>query len=89
MELRGGVVYSNTHIYNSNAMNDWINPEFAWYLDIIPNHMFSLYKYPVIGKAGLSLCELHGNQFEMKEVVLYDEEATKLAQPDHCWVCEE
>jgi hypothetical protein len=35
--------------------------------------MFSLYEYPVIGKAGSPLCELHGNQLELKEVVLYDE----------------
>jgi hypothetical protein len=63
--------------------------EFAWYLDITLNHMFSLYEYPVIGKAGLPLCELHGNQFELKEVILYDEEATLLAPPDHCCVCEE
>jgi hypothetical protein len=65
------------------------NIEFAWYLDITPNHMFSLYEYPIIAKAGLPLCELHGNQLELKEVVLYDEEATLLAPTDHCWVCEE
>jgi hypothetical protein len=51
--------------------------------------MFSLYEYPINGKAGLPLCELHGNQLEVKEVVLYDKEATQLAPPDHCWVCEE
>jgi hypothetical protein len=26
---------------------------FAWYLDITPNQMFSLYEYPVSGKNGL------------------------------------
>jgi hypothetical protein len=70
-------------------MNDRIIPEFAWYLDITPNHMFSLYKYPIVGKTGLPLCELHGNQLELKEVALYDEEASHLSPPDHCWICEE
>jgi hypothetical protein len=51
--------------------------------------MFSPYKYRIFRKAGLPLCELHGNQLEVKEVVLYDEEATQLAPPDHCRVCEE
>jgi hypothetical protein len=51
--------------------------------------MVSLYKYPIIGKAGLPLCELHGNKLELKEVVLYDEEAAHLALPYHCWLCEE
>jgi hypothetical protein len=70
-------------------MNNPNNIEFAWYLDITPNHMFSLYKYPIIGKVGLPLCEQHGDQLELKEVVLYDEESTMLAPPDHCWVCKE
>jgi hypothetical protein len=70
-------------------MSKRINIEFAWYRDITPNHMFSLYKYPIIVKAGLPLCELHGNKLELKEVVLYDEEATIFALPDHCWICEE
>jgi len=67
------------------------NPDkkYAWYLDITPNQMFSLGDYPVPGKAGLPLCELHGKQLELKEVVLYDKEATDLAPPDHCWVCKE
>jgi hypothetical protein len=65
------------------------NIEHAWYLDITFNHIFSLYEYPIIGKAGLPLCELHGYQLELKEVVLYDEEATLLTSPNHCWVCEE
>ena len=62
---------------------------FAWYLDITPNQMFSLYDYPVPGKSGLPLCEEHGRQLEKKEVVLYDKQATELAPPDHCWVCKE
>ena len=60
---------------------------FAWYLDITPNHMFSLYEYPIPGKKGLPLCIEHGRQLELKEVVLFDGEATKASQPDHCWVC--
>jgi len=35
------------------------------------------------------LCQEHGRQLEMKEVVMLDHVATKLAPPDHCWVCEE
>jgi hypothetical protein len=62
---------------------------FAWYLDITPNQMFSLYDYPIPGKSGLPLCQEHGKQLEMKEVVVLDQIATKLAPPDHCWVCEE
>ena len=50
--------------------------KYAWYLDITPNQMFSLYDYPIPGKGGLPLCELHGQQLESKEVVLYDKEAT-------------
>ena len=69
---------------NQAAMND-----FAWYLDITPNQMFSLDDYPILGKTGLPLCEEHGRQLEMKEVVLYDKAATELTPPDHCWVCEE
>jgi hypothetical protein len=69
-------------------MNDRINLEFAWYQDITPNHMFSMYDYPTIGKAGLPLCELLGDQLELKEVVLYDEAATRMAPPDNCWVYE-
>ncbi len=30
----------------------------------------------------------HGQQLELKEVVL-DREATEVSRPDHCWVCEE
>ena len=48
--------------------------------------MFSLYDYPIVGKAGLPLCELHGNQLELKEVVLNAEDATMLAQPVLCWI---
>jgi len=49
---------------------------FAWYLDITPNQMFSLYDYPIPGKSGLPLCEDHGRQLELKEVVLLDNAAT-------------
>jgi hypothetical protein len=70
-------------------MSDRIKNEFAWYLDITLSHMFSLYDCPIIGKAGLPLCELHGNQLVLKEVVFYDEEATHLSLPDYYWVCEE
>ena len=45
--------------------------------------MFSLSKYPIRGKAGLPLCELHDRQLEMKEVVMYDREATGIEPPDH------
>jgi len=47
-----------------------------------------LYDYPIDGKDGLPLCEKHGRHLEMKEVVVYDEEATELDAPDHRWVCE-
>jgi len=63
--------------------------QFAWYLDITPNQMFSLYDYPIPGKKGLPLCQVHGKQLEMKEVVVLDKTSTELALPDHCWVCEE
>jgi len=49
--------------------------------------MFSLYEYPIQGKDGLPLCEEHGKQLEMKEVVLYDKEATEAFPPNHCWMC--
>jgi hypothetical protein len=62
---------------------------FAWYLDITPNQMFSLYEFPVSGKNGLPLCEEHGKQLELKEVVVFDQEATKASHPDLCWVCKE
>jgi len=63
--------------------------KYAWFRDITPNAMFSLYEYPIPGKSGLPLCEEHGKLLAMKEVVLYDREANELAPPDHCWVCEE
>jgi hypothetical protein len=47
--------------------------------------MLSLCEYRIIGKAGLPLCEFHGNQLELKEVVLYHKEATLLTRPDHRW----
>lgn len=63
---------------------------FAWYLDLTPKQMFSdFYTYPLPGKTGLPLCQEHGYQLELKEVVLYDEEATLVSPPDHCWVCQE
>ncbi len=68
-------------------MNYSTKGDFAWYLDITPNQMFSLYDYPVSGKDGLPLCELHGRQLELKEVVLYDNDASEKYPPDHCWVC--
>jgi hypothetical protein len=70
-------------------MSNYPNKTFSWYLDITPNQMFSIYHYPILGKAGLPLCEEHGRQLELKEVVLFDKVATEMAPPDHCWVCEE
>jgi len=58
-------------------------PTFSWYLDITPNQMFSLYEYPINGKNGLPLCKNHGMQLELKEVVLYDKDATVKSPPDH------
>jgi hypothetical protein len=52
---------------NYSALN-----KYAWYLDITPNRMFSLGEYPILGKDGLPLCVLHGQQLELKEVVLVD-----------------
>jgi hypothetical protein len=63
--------------------------KFAWYLDLTPNQMFSLYDYPIPGKRGLPLCEKHSRQLELKEVVVYDKEVTEAFPPDHCWVREE
>ena len=60
---------------------------FAWFLDLTPNQMFSLYAYPIPDKRGLPLCQDHGHQLELKEVVMYDLEATLVSPPDHCWVC--
>jgi hypothetical protein len=48
--------------------------------------MFSMGEYPIAGKDGLPLCEKHGQQLEKKEVVVIDNEATRIAPPDHCWV---
>jgi hypothetical protein len=33
-----------------------VNIQFAWYIDITPNQMFSLYEYLIPGKSGLPLC---------------------------------
>lgn len=38
-------------------MSSYTVRTFAWFLDIRPNGMFSLYEYPVPGKNGLPLCE--------------------------------
>ena len=70
-------------------MSSYIVRTFAWFLDITPNAMFSLYQYPIPGKNGLPLCEEHGQQLELKEVVLYKREVTEIAPLDHCWVCTE
>jgi len=45
--------------------------------------------YPVEEKRCLPLCREYGKQLEQKEVVLFDDEATEAAPPDHCGVCEE
>jgi len=75
--------------YTKHRMSKITENNFAWYLDITPNQMFSLYEYPVPGKNGLPLCEEHGKQLELKEVVLFDKMATEAQPPDHCWVCKE
>ena len=68
--------------------NGPIPVKYAWYLDLTSNRMFSLYdNYPTPGKTGLPLCELHGQQLELKETVVRDNEATEKSPPDHCWVC--
>jgi len=63
--------------------------KFAWYLDLTPIQMFSMYDYPIPGKDDLPLCEVHGRQIELKEVVLFDKAATEASPPNHCWVCKE
>jgi hypothetical protein len=50
--------------------------------------MFSFGGYPTPGKDGIPLCQEHGRQLEMKEVVIYDAEASEAYPPDHYWVCE-
>jgi hypothetical protein len=50
---------------------------YAWYLDLTPNKLFSLYDYPIPGKDGLPLCEQHGRQLEVKKVVFHDKETMK------------
>jgi hypothetical protein len=64
------------------------NGDFGWYHDVTPNKMFSLGFYPVEGKDGIPLCEQHGRQLELKEVVVYDPETTKEYPATYCWVCE-
>jgi hypothetical protein len=62
--------------------------KYAWYLDLTPNRMFSLYDdYPTPGKTGLPLSELHGKDLKLKETIVCDNEATEKSPPDHCWVC--
>jgi hypothetical protein len=63
------------------------HPDFAWYLDITPNRMFSLNLYPIEGKDGIPLCEAHGKQLELKEVVVYDTDTTSKHTAPFCWVC--
>ena len=70
-------------------MEDTQKTTYGWYLDITPNHMFSLDGYPVDEKRGLPLCGKHGNQLEQKELVLFDGEVTEASPPDHCWLCED
>jgi hypothetical protein len=49
---------------------------FAWYLDLTPNQLFSdFYAYPLPWKTGLPLCQEHRQWLELKEAVVYDEEA--------------
>jgi hypothetical protein len=62
---------------------------FAWYLNHTPNQMFLLYSYPIPGKHGLPLCPENGRRLELKEVAMFDEEATLISPPDHCWGCRE
>jgi hypothetical protein len=58
--------------------------KFAWYLDLTPNRMFSLYdNYPIPGKTGLLLCELHGQQLELKETVVRDNETNEKSHLYH------
>ena len=75
-------------VYTNSKMGE-VDFQFAWYIDITPNQMFSLYDYPIPDKNGLPLCQEHGKQLEMKEVVVLDSIATELAPPDLCWVCED
>jgi len=44
--------------------------------------MFSLYDYPIPGQDDLPLCSTHGQQLELKEVVIYDKIATEAGAPD-------
>jgi hypothetical protein len=69
-------------------MDGYAIRKYAWFPDITPNAMFSLYEYPISGKSGLPFCEEHGKQLAIKEVVLYDKEAPELSPLDYCWVCE-
>jgi hypothetical protein len=65
-----------------------MSSSFAWYLDLTHNRMFSdFYAYPLPRKTGMPLCKEHGRQLELKEVIMYYEEATRVSPPDHCWVC--
>jgi len=49
-----------------------VNIQLAWYIDITPNQVFSLYDFPIPGKSGLPLCQEHGRQLELKELVAMD-----------------
>lgn len=70
------------------GMGKQADRHFGWYLDITPNQMFSFDGYPIEGKRGFPLCKKHGKQLEVKEVVIFDREATDASPPDYCWVCE-
>ena len=77
-------------IFASNIflMNSVVRHKFTWCIYITPKDMQSFGDYPIPGKDGIPLCQKHGNQLEMKEVVLFNKEATEANPPDHCWVCE-
>ena len=66
-------------LYTKHRMGESSKYYYSWYLDLTPNEMFSLYYYPIRGKSGLPLCEEHGRQLELKEVVLFDKVATELS----------
>jgi hypothetical protein len=84
----GRIYFAEMKFAESNQpLEDRYVMNFSWYIDITPNKMFSLYDYPIPGNNGLPLCEQHGRQLELKEVVLYDDVATEKSPPDHCWVC--
>jgi len=54
---------------------------FAWYLDITPNEMFSFGDFSIADKRSIHMCQEHGMQLEMKEVVVLDQIATEMISP--------